>query len=144
MSETAGVFPHVGEKASDGKTHYTTTELAERLNRLRDRMKSGSDTLPESWQPKPGESLIGEFQRWSEGTTGRGETHQIAVIADATTGEMRAVWTFYVALREELRRADLKPGDLVGITRLDDGQKKSSDPNRPGATYRRYSVEVER
>ena len=141
--ESTNQYPHVGENAS-GLPDYTTEGLSERLSRLRDRMKSGAESIPQSWQPEPGESLVGEFQRWTEGTTGRGETHRIAVIADVDTGELRAVWTFYVALREELKRADLQPGDLVGITRLDDGVKKATDPNRAGSTYRRYRVEVER
>ena len=107
-------------------------------------MNSGPDQLPESWFAEPGDSLIGEFLHFTEGTTGRGETHRIAVIADAMTGELRAVWLFYVALRAEIDKANLQPGDLVGITRLDDGEKKNENAKHGGSRYRRYRVEVER
>ena len=127
------------ESATPGAAHHSTNALADRLNRLRQRMNSPAEEAAVSWDAQPGDTLLGEFVRWDEGTTRLGETHRIAIIADAETGELRAVWTFYVALRGELDQAKLQPGNLVGITRLDDAQSQKTKQQ-----YRRYRVEVER
>jgi hypothetical protein len=129
----------MGKSATPGAGKVSTAMLGERLKRLRQRMNSAGIDRPLSWSAQPGDTLLGEFVRWETGTTRRGEEFRIAIIADAESGELRSVWTFYVALRSELKQADPQPGDLLGITRLDDGAAAKSRQQ-----YRRYRVEVER
>ena len=129
----------MGKSATPGAGEVSTAVLGERLNRLRERMNSTERDKPLSWSAQPGDTLLGEFVRWETGTTRLGEEHRIAIVADAESGELRSVWTFYVALRSELEKADPQPGDLLGITRLDDGASAKSRQQ-----YRRYRVEVER
>ena len=138
MNSLDGTMSHVGENAtpdtSNRSNSSTPKDLSERLNQLRQQLNSDEPEGATAWRAEPGDELAGVFREWSKGTTSRGETHHIAHLDDAH-GQRWAVWTLYVALREELRKADPKPGDLVAIRRLDDGKAKES-----GQVYRRYKV----
>lgn len=121
--------PHLGDAPED-----TTTQA---LSRLRARLDSEAEEHPAAWKPEPGVELVGVFEGWREGTTRRGETHPIAVVRCATTGERVAVWCFYSVLREEFRKAKPRRGELVAIRRLPDREG-------PNGAYRVYRVVVDR
>jgi len=81
----------------------------------------------------PGDTLIGEFLRWSKGTTSRGETHPIAEIRDRD-GVAYSVWCFYTVLRQQLVDLDLTPGDWLAIRREEDRESAA------GHRYRNFKV----
>jgi len=103
--------------------------------RLRARLDT-AETPSKPWQPNPGAELIGVFTGWTSGTTRRNETHPIALVEDEA-GETWAVWAFYRVLRDELRKADPKPGEAILI-------RRSEDRKGPNGTYRVYRVAVDR
>lgn len=103
--------------------------------RLRARLDT-TETPSKPWQPEPGDELVGIVAGWSSGTTRRGETHPILLV-DAEDGTRWACWAFYAVLRDELRKANPQPGELILIRRGD-------DRTGPNGGYRVYRVAVDR
>jgi hypothetical protein len=96
---------------------------------LDDRLEAG---FPRSWRPGfvpekvkgetpppvDGNKIKGTFVQEEKGeTTGYGSA-VILIIAEHPSGELRSVWVFHEALRTQVARAQLQPGDSIAIERL--------------------------
>lgn len=93
--------------------------------------------FPESWIPKEaGERIVGEFLRLDRGTTARGPAH--IVVLRTPEGVERGVWLLHVVLRNEFRRLQPKPGELVLVKY--EGTRQKAD----GDAYHAYKVAVDR
>ena len=103
--------------------------------RLHELARQKKDTST-SWRPDPGDELLGTFAEYSSGKTNRDENHQIAII-ETESGDRVTVWLFYTVLREEFKKADPQPGELLLIQR-------SEDRTGANGSYRMYSVTVDR
>jgi hypothetical protein len=87
--------------------------------------------------PEPGDTIYGQFARWTVGITKRGEKHPVAII-DTDDGPC-AVWLFYRVLLDEVQAIDPQPGEHIAIRRYPDRSKKAD-----GGGYRFYKAVVER
>lgn len=100
---------------------------------FRNELDNFDGEYPESWIPKPGDMLVGKLARYSSGHTSYGE-QLIAVIEDDETQTPRSVWLMHTVLHGEFKKLRPKPGERVGIKRLQDSEKG----------YARYVVRVDR
>ena len=99
-------------------------------------LDGNSGEHPEAWIPDVNESLVGELIEYREAQAKHGPA-RIAVIREDSGLQDRAVWLFHKVLLEEFKRLQPKPGERVGIRRLEDGQTGDF-------TYRRFTVVVDR
>jgi hypothetical protein len=99
---------------------------------LRAELEGEDGTYPEAWRPEVGEILVGELTGYDQGTTPYGPA-VIARVVDEATGETWSVWLIHHVLLDEFRKLRPKPGERVGLKRLEDADH-----------YRRYSVRVDR
>lgn len=129
-----GASPHPDSTPYQAPATAPTSDPVERLRAKLDRE---SESHPDAWKAEPGDELVGTFERWTSGTTRRGETHPIAIVR-TTNGDPVAVWCFYAVLRAELQKAAPKPGELLAIRRLEDRE------NGEGQPYRVFRVVVDR
>lgn len=71
---------------------------------------------PTTWQPEaPGDSLVGEFARHTDGKSRDGESSCEILVLKMKDGSERSVWLWQTALKDLGRQAGLKPGQLVYI-----------------------------
>jgi hypothetical protein len=110
-------------------------ELERRLERLRERAAAPP---PSSWRKEDEPELAGYYVSESTKTLGTGESCRVVVIADARTGEQRAVWLWHQVLRERLDEAQPQPGELVLIAYQGEGESAE------GRAFHRYAVVVDR
>jgi hypothetical protein len=101
---------------------------------LRGELQDYDGNYPESWKPEVGYLCVGELLRYDSGSTEFGD-YVIAVIRDDDTGEERSVWLMHEVLRREFAKRRPKPGERLGIKRLDDDAEKN---------YKRYALRVDR
>ena len=98
-------------------------------------LKQRSTLASETWQPEPGESLIGELIGSQKASGIYGENIQILIKDE--TGHVTAAW-LTAWLKDNLRAQGADKGDLVAITFLG---KKMSPAGRP---YNAYSLVVDK
>ena len=100
---------------------------------LRAELEEYTAEHPTSWRPKPGSILVGTILRYDRGESAYG-LRWIAVLKEEETGDPVSVWLNHKVLLEEFRRKRPKPGERIGIRRLEDAEKG----------YARYAVRVDR
>lgn len=110
---------------------------AERLERLRNRLRDAEGDHAVAWKPEVGDELHARFIRWDRATTRRGESYPVAIL-ETVNGEHVAAWGFYRVLLEELQKADPQPGEWLLIRRGEDRTNAEAMP------YRVYAVAVDR
>ena len=98
---------------------------------LKERLYDYDPELPKSWRPTPGSMLVGTVRRYDHAETAYGP-RWICVLEDES-GESVAVWLSHTVLLGEFKEKRPKPGERIGIRRLDDAAKG----------YARYVVLVE-
>lgn len=76
---------------------------------------------PPSWEHEPGDVLIGTIVRYEQAETKRGLS-PIMVVRD-DEGAVFAVWLTPTVLMSELRKLRPKPGERIGLKRLEDHEK---------------------
>jgi hypothetical protein len=102
-------------------------------------LRAALDTRAEesaAWRPEPGETLVGVVERYDRRTARYGEA-DVALVRDEATGDLRAVWLVYATLRDLFDRERPKPGERIGVRRLDDG-------HGPRGAYRRFALVTDR
>ena len=105
---------------------------------------------PPSWNPNVGETLVGVILRYDrvEGTfapvqvatvkmenRARCKRDQEQVVAES--GDEATLWISPAALRTQFANLQPKPGERIGVKRLEDGHSARQ-------TYKRYEVRVDR
>jgi hypothetical protein len=107
------------------------------MRNLQQELEADNGVFPESWKPKPGDSIVGTLLRYDTGPTSWGD-RRIAVLkieANESHGEyLCGVWLSHKVLVDQFKRLRPEPGELVGIKRLPDADKG----------YARYVVKVDR
>jgi len=104
---------------------------------LRAELEGWQDERPRAWVADVGQVLVGELVRYSRGEGQYGPAH-IAQVREEKTGELRAVWLLHRVLLDEFKRLRPKPGERLGIRRLEDGGENSKRP------YRRFALVLDR
>jgi hypothetical protein len=105
---------------------------------MRNAMQSDDGSPPQLWHAEAGDQLIGELVRLEERETRVG-TAQVAIIADADSGQLWSVFLTRTVLKNEFERQAPRPGDVVGI------KYHGTRPFRSGeGTYHHYTVRVSR
>jgi hypothetical protein len=99
---------------------------------LRIELEREDGTYPESWRPQPGDILVGTIEKYDRASTSYG-TYNIAVLRDEQ-GALHSVWLMHAVLLDEFRKLRPRPGERLGIKRLEDAERG----------YRRYAVRVDR
>lgn len=120
------------------------------MSSLEERMASGNTTL--TWRPGEKEEegndvsnpLFGKFLRMEAASTQRGPCW-IMVLAKTDgqgteSGEEVAVWLFHTVLKNELKRAAPRVGDLIAVRK--DGKKESNTPGN--SAMQLYTVKVDK
>jgi len=105
---------------------------------LQRELDADNGVYPESWKPKPGDSITGVVVRYAKGPTPYGERWIVVlrVAPTETHGEYLAgVWLSHKVLVDLFKRMRPKKGEAVAIKRLED----NADPH-----YARYVVKVDR
>lgn len=111
------------------------SSVDERVAALHDRAQ---EPLPESWQPeKAGDEIVGTFVRLDNATTSYGPCW-IVVLETPMTGELRSVWLFQTALKNQFNKARPKPGELVLVR-----YEGKRTPKAGGNQYHDYKVVAE-
>ena len=105
---------------------------------LRARLDSWDEQRPRAWKPDVGGTLMGEVVRYSQGQGKYGPAH-IAIVREDGSAELRAVWLFWAVLLDSFKSERPKPGERIGIRRLED-----SKPKGGASAYRRFALVVER
>ena len=113
----------------------TTLPLPTNINDRIAALKQKATLAIETWQPEPGESLIGELIGSQKASGVYGENIQILIKDE--TGHVTAAW-LTAWLKDNLRAQGADKGDLVAITFLG---KKMSPAGRP---YNAYSLVVDK
>lgn len=103
---------------------------------LHHELETWSDEPARAWKPEVGDVLVGELVAYRQGQGAYGPAW-VAHVREEGSGELRACWLFHAVLLDEFRRLRPKPGERVGIRRLEDGGKV-------GARYRRFALVVDR
>jgi hypothetical protein len=98
-------------------------------------LKQRATLAVETWQPEPGESLIGELIGSQKAVGAYGENVQILIKDEA--GHITAAW-LTAWLKDNLRVQGAELGDLIALTFL--GKKQSP----AGRFYNSYSLIVEK
>ena len=111
---------------------------APRPQDLRARLDGWNEERPRAWKPGVGDTLIGELVRYSRGEGKYGPAH-IAIVREDGSGELRACWLFWAVLLDAFKQERPKPGERIGIRRLDDSEGKGAN-----GAYRRFALVVER
>lgn len=83
--------------------------------KLRERLDSDSGEFAKSWQPSPGEALIGTILRYDRATTRRGEEALIVIVRDEEHDEDRSVWLLHHVLLREFAEQRPKVGETIGL-----------------------------
>jgi hypothetical protein len=91
---------------------------------------------PPNWEHSPGDELIGTVVRYKRVDTKQGE-RIVAHIRPDDGGPVVTLWLGTV-LMSEFKRIRPRPGERVGVKRLDDATSKA------GRTYQNWSVVVDR
>lgn len=105
---------------------------------LSDRMEAfrkKAATVIETWQPEPGEQLLGEYVGSQKAVGVYGENWQILIKDES--GNTTAAW-LTPWLKDNLRAQDTQTGDLIALTFL--GKKQSP----AGRHYNGYSLIIEK
>jgi hypothetical protein len=105
--------------------------MSERIAALRQKAAQAVET----WQPDPGDSLLGELVGSQKAVGTYGENWQILIRDES--GNVTAAW-LTPWLRDNLKAQDAVTGDLVAITFL--GKKQSP----AGRRYNAYSLVVDK
>ena len=103
---------------------------------LQSQLDSWRDEPARAWRSRVGDVLVGELEGYHRGEGAYGPTW-VAHVRDEKAGELRAVWLFHTVLLDEFRRLRPKPGERIGLRRLDDGGQEDR-------RYRRYALVVDR
>jgi hypothetical protein len=115
-------------------TETETDALQERADRLSEKVDQG---YPKSWIAKPGEKLIGVFQRLDRGYTSYGHAW-VVVLQPLDSEEERSIWLLHTALRNQFKKAAPEPGELVAVRY--EGKARSNN----GTEYDNWTVRVDR
>jgi hypothetical protein len=107
------------------------TPHTERITQLRQKAAQASET----WQPEPGECLIGVLVGSQKAVGTYGENYQMLVQDEA--GHITAAW-ITPWIKDNLRAQDAAQGDLIALTFL--GKKQSP----AGRIYNGYSLIVDK
>lgn len=99
-------------------------------------LETWSDEPARAWKPEVGDVLVGELVAYRQGQGAYGPAW-VAHVREEGSGELRACWLFHAVLLDEFRRLRPKPGERVGLRRLEDGGKA-------GSRYRRFALVVDR
>ena len=67
-----------------------------------------------SWEPEPGEKVVGTLLRYESRQTQYGDT-QVAVIDREDGRGLLGIWTSAVMLRNAFDREQPRPGDQIGV-----------------------------
>ena len=106
---------------------------------LYDRINSIPDTLPVSWKPKEGESIVGTVGDYQQGETMYGPVTILLLDEEdkegSPTGDRVSVWLAHKVLWDEVRRLRPRLGEKIAIRR---------DSDHPHKNYKRYTVIVDR
>ena len=124
MTETKAIYAHTSSPPA-------TNDMKTRMAELRRRALQA----PETWQPEPGEALIGQITGSQKASGQYGENYQMLVKDE--TGQTYAVW-LTPWLKENLRVQGAEQGDLIALTFL--GKRQSPS----GRMYNGYSLTVEK
>lgn len=100
---------------------------------LRAELEAADDRDPQVWKPEVGDTLVGILVRYDE-IDGKFGLVRAAFIDEEGTGLLRYVYLSTVVISAEFEKADPKPGDRIGLKRLQNG----------GSGYKRFSLLVER
>lgn len=119
------------------RKRLTKQDAPDIQGRLAAALDEETPEFPQAWMPEPGDTIYGQFTRWTTGITRRDEKHPVAII-DTADGPC-AVWLFYRVLLEELQSLNPQPGEHIAIRRYPDRAKKGD-----GGGYRFYKAVVER
>lgn len=98
-------------------------------------LKQRSTLAIETWQPEPGESLIGELVGSQKASGVYGENYQILIKDES--GAVTAAWLTQW-LKDNLKAQGADQGDLIALTFL--GKKQSP----AGRFYNAYSLLVDK
>lgn len=103
---------------------------------LRQRLEDEPEIQPRAWRGGPGEVICGTVISYGTGTaqTQKGPKVHPTVIIETDEAELVKVWLLHQVLLDEFREQRPKPGERVGIKRLEDSSKG----------YARYTVIVDR
>src|SRR4051794_41985145 len=87
---------------------------------LRKELDSYTDERPETWDPAPGDMLVGTLLRYKE-VNGRHGRSVLAIIADEDANSAPVgVWITPTVLRQEFTRLRPRPSERIGIKRMAD------------------------
>ena len=90
---------------------------------------------PATWVPEaPGDSLVGEYVRHTDGKSRDGESSCEILVLKGKDGTEHAVWLWQRALQDLGRHAGLKPGTLVYLEYQ--GRKRSLESGHEYAAFR--------
>ena len=95
-------------------------------------------TYPPSWNPNPGDMLIGRLEEVVHGVPTRYGPVDVAYLCTEPSGELVSVWLSNTVMRDQWTKAAPKVGERVGVKYV--GQKTS----KAGTPYRVYAVRVDR
>ena len=94
---------------------------------------------PTTWIPEaPGDSLVGEYARHTDGKSRDGESSCEILVLRMKDGSERSIWLWHRALKDLCRQAGLKTGQLVYIEFQ--GRRISSES---GYEYLAFRTKVE-
>ncbi|MFQ5845357.1 MAG: hypothetical protein ACE5JG_10270 [Planctomycetota bacterium] len=89
---------------------------------LRKRLEQLDPQLPRSWRPRPGSILVGTVRRYDRAESAYGP-RWICIVEEQETGEPVGVWISHKVLDSEFKAKRPRPGERIGIRRLDDSEK---------------------
>ncbi len=89
---------------------------------LRDQLQDYDPELPRSWRPRPGSVLVGTVRRYDRAESAYGP-RWICVLQEDESDESVGVWLSHTVLLGEFKQKRPKPGERIGIRRLDDSPK---------------------
>jgi hypothetical protein len=115
--------------------NYKPDTLPATLNDRIAALRQKSAHAIETWQPEPGDSLIGVLIGSQKAVGTYGENYQILIQDEA--GAVTAAW-LTAWLRENLKAQGAETGDLIALTFL--GKKQSP----AGRFYNAYSLIVDK
>lgn len=82
---------------------------------------------PESWRPRPGDRIIGKLIRYDRGESNYGPRWIAVLHVDPSNeyphGYLCGVWLSHAVLVAKFKELRPKPGERVGVRRLEDSAK---------------------
>ena len=90
------------------------TPEEQQLARMRQEMDEDDGSMPEFWDPEPGEQLIGELVRYVDAQTKMGPC-KVAVVRDIDGDDLVSVWLTRNVLKNEFEKQAPRAGDTVGL-----------------------------